>query len=49
MKAFFYPPPEDAHQQEGMHESPMPSLIAIVITAVATLGLFLWLRIPSTT
>jgi len=42
VKAFFFKPPEDAHHHEGIHESPLPSLIAICITAAATLGLFLW-------
>lgn len=42
VKAFFFKPPEDAHHHEGIHESPTPSLIAICITASATMGLFLW-------
>ena len=42
VKAFFFKPPENAHHHEGIHESPLPSLIAICITAAATLGLFLW-------
>ena len=42
VKAFFFKPPEDAHHHEGIHESPAPSLIAICITASATMGLFLW-------
>lgn len=42
LKAFFFKPPEDAHHHEGIHESPAPSLIAICITASATMGLFLW-------
>ena len=42
VKAFFFTPPEDAHHHEGIHESPAPSLIAICITASATMGLFLW-------
>jgi len=42
VKAFFFKPPEDAHHHDGIHESPTPSLIAICITAAATMGLFLW-------
>ena len=41
IRAFFSPPPEDAHHGEGIHEAPWPAVVAIVITAVATLGLFL--------
>ena len=42
VKAFFFRPPEDSHHADGIHEAPLPSLIAIVVTAVATVGLFLW-------
>lgn len=42
VKAFFFEPPEDAHHHDGIHESPTPSLIAICVTAAATMGLFLW-------
>jgi multicomponent Na+:H+ antiporter subunit D len=42
VKAFFFRPPEGSHHAEGIHEAPLPSLIAIVVTAVATVGLFLW-------
>ena len=42
VKAFFFDPPEDAHRAEGIHEAPTPSLIAICVTAAATLGLFIW-------
>ena len=42
VKAFFAAPPEDAHRHDGIHEAPWPSLIAIVITATATIGLFIW-------
>ena len=42
VKAFFAAPPEDAHRHDGIHEAPWPSLIAIVITATATMGLFIW-------
>ena len=41
IRAFFSPPPEDAHHAEGIHEAPLPSVIAICITAAATVGLFL--------
>jgi multicomponent Na+:H+ antiporter subunit D len=40
IKAFFFKPPADAHHHEGIHEAPLPSLIAIVITATAAVGLF---------
>lgn len=42
VKAFFFPPPEDAHHGEGIKEAPLPSLIAICVTATATVGLFFW-------
>ena len=42
VKAFFSPPPPDAHRADGIHEAPWPSLVAIVVTAAATVGLFLW-------
>jgi multicomponent Na+:H+ antiporter subunit D len=42
VKAFFFPPPEDAHRPEGVKEAPLPSLIAICITATATVVLFFW-------
>ncbi len=41
IRAFFSAPPEDSHHGEGIHEAPWPSLVAMVITAVATLALFL--------
>jgi multicomponent Na+:H+ antiporter subunit D len=40
VKAFFFAPPEDAHHGEGIQEAPTPILIAIVITAVMTVALF---------
>lgn len=40
-RAFFSPAPADAHRAEGIHEAPWQSLVAIVITAVATVALFL--------
>ncbi len=42
VKAFFFPPPEDAHHADGIKEAPLPSLIAICVTAAATVGLFFW-------
>jgi len=41
VRAFFSKPHPDAHHHEGIHEAPLPSLIAMVITALATLALFL--------
>ena len=40
VKAFFFTPPEDAHRPEGIHEAPTASLIAMIVTATATIGLF---------
>jgi multicomponent Na+:H+ antiporter subunit D len=40
VKAFFFPPPPDAHHGPGIKEAPLPSVVAIVITATATVGLF---------
>jgi multicomponent Na+:H+ antiporter subunit D len=42
VKAFFFKPPEGSHHHEGIHEAPLPSLIAICITATATVVLFFW-------
>jgi multicomponent Na+:H+ antiporter subunit D len=42
VKAFFFAPPEGAHRGEGIKEAPLPSLIAIVITATATVTFFFW-------
>jgi len=42
VKAFFFKPPEGAHHHEGIKEAPLPSLIAICITAAATVGFFFW-------
>lgn len=41
VRAFFGKPHPEAHHHEGIHEAPLPSLIAMVITAAATVGLFL--------
>ena len=41
VRAFFSAPPEDAHRGEGIHEAPWTSVLAMVITAVATMALFL--------
>jgi len=40
VKAFFFKPPDDARRPEGIHEAPTASLIAMIVTAVATIGLF---------
>tara|TARA_B100001123_G_scaffold85611_1_gene98209 strand:+ start:3049 stop:4515 length:1467 start_codon:yes stop_codon:yes gene_type:complete len=40
-RAFFSSPREDVHSGKGIHEAPWPSLVAMVITALVTLGLFL--------
>jgi multicomponent Na+:H+ antiporter subunit D len=42
VKAFFFRAPEGSHHAEGIHEAPLPSLIALVVTAAATVGLFFW-------
>tara|TARA_B100000949_G_scaffold116491_1_gene102883 strand:- start:572 stop:955 length:384 start_codon:yes stop_codon:yes gene_type:complete len=42
VKAFFFRPPDDAHHGKGIKEAPLPSLIAIGITASATVGFFFW-------
>lgn len=42
VKAFFFKPPTDAHHGEGIKEAPLPSLIAICVTATATVVLFFW-------
>jgi multicomponent Na+:H+ antiporter subunit D len=40
VRAFFSAPAPDAHVHEGIHEAPWPSLVAISITALATVALF---------
>ncbi len=42
VRAFFSPPPPDAHHADGIHEAPLPSVIAICITAAMTVALFLY-------
>jgi len=42
VKAFFFKAPEGVHRPEGIHEAPTASLIAIVVTAAATIGLFVY-------
>jgi len=42
VRAFFSAPPEDANRGDGIQEAPWPVLVAMVITAVATLALFLY-------
>ncbi len=41
-RAFFSAPPEDAHHGEGIHEAPWQAVVAMIITALATMGLFLY-------
>jgi multicomponent Na+:H+ antiporter subunit D len=41
VKAFFFAPPEGA-QHEGIHEAPWPALVAMIVTATATVGLFVY-------
>jgi multicomponent Na+:H+ antiporter subunit D len=41
VRAFFSPPPEDSHHEEGIHEAPLPCLIAMIVTAGGTVALFL--------
>jgi len=41
IRAFFSAPPEGVHRGEGIQEAPWPILVAMVITALATLGLFI--------
>jgi multicomponent Na+:H+ antiporter subunit D len=41
VKAFFLPP-EDPSPPSGIKEAPLPSVIALVVTAAASLGLFLF-------
>jgi multicomponent Na+:H+ antiporter subunit D len=42
VKAFFFPPPPDSHHADGIKEAPLPSLVAIGVTATATVVLFFW-------
>ncbi len=41
VRAFFSAPPDDAHRGDGIYEAPWPTVVAMVITALATMGLFL--------
>jgi multicomponent Na+:H+ antiporter subunit D len=41
VRAFFSAPPEDVSRPEGIHEAPWPSVVALVITALATVALFI--------
>ena len=41
IRAFFSAPPEDADHGEGIHEAPWTSVAAMIITAGATMALFL--------
>ena len=40
-RAFFSAPPEDAHHGEGIHEAPWQAVVAMIITALATMWFFL--------
>jgi multicomponent Na+:H+ antiporter subunit D len=42
VRAFFLAPPEGVEHGKGVKEAPLPSLIAIGITAAATVGFFFW-------
>ena len=42
VKAFFFRPPDGTDHDKGIKEAPLPSLIAIGITALATVGFFFW-------
>ncbi len=42
VRAFFSSPPEDAHHGGGIHEAPWQAVVAMIITALATMGLFLY-------
>jgi len=41
VKAFFLPP-EEPRADTGIREAPLPSLIALVVTALVSIGLFLY-------
>jgi multicomponent Na+:H+ antiporter subunit D len=41
MKAFFAKPDQPL-EHEGIHEAPLPSLIAMGVTSLATIGLFIY-------
>ena len=42
VRAFFGERPDDVPPHEGVHEAPWPSVLAIVITALVTVGLFVY-------
>lgn len=42
VKAFFFPPADDADHGDGIKEAPLASLIAMGVTAAATVAFFLW-------
>lgn len=42
IRAFFSAPPEGADRPDGIHEAPLPAVVAMIITAVATVGLFFY-------
>jgi multicomponent Na+:H+ antiporter subunit D len=42
LKAFFFAPPPDSNRGPGIKEAPVPAVLAIVVTATATVGLFFY-------
>ncbi|HSG07581.1 MAG TPA: proton-conducting transporter membrane subunit [Longimicrobiales bacterium] len=42
VRAFFSPPPDDTTFSEGIHEAPWPMLVAMIVTASATVALFFY-------
>ena len=42
VRAFFAAPDPEAHHHEGIHEAPWQCLVALVLTALLTLGLFFY-------
>ena len=45
MKAFFSHSLTSRLEHEGIQEAPLPSLIAMVVTALASIGLFLYPKV----
>lgn len=42
IRAFFLAPAKDDHPQEGIHEAPWQCLVALVVTALASIALFFY-------
>ena len=42
VRAFFSAPPDDTTYKEGIHEAPWPMLVAMIVTAAATVALFFY-------